>query len=107
MGKLVRRVKLIGELVSRVIPQEEPLPPLSAGFDAVGGQSGAAMAAAISAGGTLLHYGPLSGVPLSPNLERQISAVVRPFWLRSWVHSVDRSELHAATALVFEDIQSG
>ncbi len=101
------RAMLDGEPVSAVLIEGAPLPLLDGGFDAVGGESGMAMAAAIRPGGLLLHYGLLSGVPLSFELGKRVSAEIRPFWLRDWVHSVSRPELHAVMAEVFEDIHSG
>lgn len=95
--------RLANEPVSDVILAGVPLPPLDGGFDAIGGTPGAAMAQAIKPGGALLHYGLLSGVPLPAGL----GAVVRPFWLRNWVHAVSRTELRAAMADVFDDIRSG
>ena len=98
---------LDGEPVSSVVIQGAPLPLLDGGFDAVGGENGAAMAAAIKSEGILLHYGLLSGVQLPFGLGRRVSAVIRPFWLRGWVHSVSRPELHNTMAEVFEDVRSG
>lgn len=94
---------LANEPVQENILASEPLPPLDGGFDAVGGAYGARMAEAIRPGGALLHYGLLSGVPLPAGL----GAVVRPFWLRNWVHAASRAELRAAMADVFDDIRSG
>lgn len=94
---------LANEPVHEAILADEPLPPLDGGFDAVGGAYGAAIAQAIRPGGALLHYGLLSGVPLPAGL----GTVVRPFWLRNWVHAVSRAELRAAMADVFDDIRSG
>lgn len=94
---------LANEPVHEAILASHPLPSLEGGFDAVGGAYGAAMAQAIRPGGALLHYGLLSGAPLPAGL----GAVVRPFWLRNWVHAVSRAELRAAMADVFDDIRSG
>lgn len=101
------RSLLEGEPVSDIILDREPLPPLDGGFDAVGGESGAAMAHAIKPGGSLLHYGLLSGAPLPFDLARRVQAVVKPFWLRNWVHAVTHAELCDAMSEVFADIRSG
>lgn len=93
---------LASESVSEVILAGEMPPPLDGGFDAIGGEDGAAMAQAIRPGGALMHYGLLSGTPLPPGLR-----TVKPFWLRSWVHAASRAELRAAMAEVFDDIRSG
>ena len=94
---------LADEPVGDVVIAGENLPRLDGGFDAVGGDNGAAMAQAIRPGGALMHYGLLSGTPLPPGL----GSVVKPFWLRSWVHAASRAELRAAMADVFDDIRSG
>lgn len=99
------RSRLDGEPVSEILLEGEPLPPLDGGFDAVGGDSGSVLAQAIKPGGLLLHYGLLSGIPLPFELRGQ--AVVRPFWLRNWVHAVTRAELREAMAEVFADIRAG
>lgn len=85
----------------------EPLPPLRAGLDAVGGGMGARLAAAIEPGGVLLHYGLLSGQPLTGALLENAKANVRLFRLRDWVHAATRPALHAAMAQVFTDIRAG
>jgi NADPH:quinone reductase-like Zn-dependent oxidoreductase len=94
---------LANEPVSDVILTGERLPSLDGGFDAIGGNDGAAMGQAIRSGGTLLHYGLLSGKPLPLGL----GSVFKPFWLRNWVHAASRAELRAAIAGVFDDIRSG
>ncbi|MGL4964377.1 MAG: zinc-dependent alcohol dehydrogenase family protein [Inquilinus sp.] len=96
-----------GEPAAAVVAEGAALPPLDGGLDAVGGASGLALAAAIRPGGTLIHYGLLSGVPLPPDLGRREGVTVRPFWLRSWVHSSSRAALLEAMAEVFGDIRSG
>lgn len=95
------------EPVSAVFIEGMSLPPLDGGFDAVGGKSGGAMAAAIRPGGLLIHYGLLSGVPLPSGSERWGAVAVRPFWLRDWVHSNSRQKLHDTMAEVFEGVRSG
>lgn len=94
---------LSGEPVSDIVLAGERLPELDGGFDAIGGDDGAAMAQAIRRGGALMHYGLLSGTPLPSGL----GSVVKPFWLRNWVHAASRAELRTAMADVFDDIRSG
>lgn len=84
-----------------------PLPPLVAGLDAVGGLAGARLAAAIKPGGVLLHYGLLSGQPLTSTLLKDARASVKLFRLRDWVHTAPRPALHAAMARAFADIRTG
>ncbi|MDQ0471017.1 zinc-dependent alcohol dehydrogenase family protein [Labrys wisconsinensis] len=96
------RALLQDEPAAEIVLQGQALPPLAGGFDAVGGADGDAMARAVAAGGTLLHYGLLSGVPLPADQGR-----VQLFPLRAWVHAVSRPELHAAMAQVFQDIRTG
>ncbi|WP_026871986.1 zinc-dependent alcohol dehydrogenase family protein [Inquilinus limosus] len=95
------------EPAAEVVVEGFPLPRLDGGFDAVGGAAGAALAAAIRPGGTMIHYGLLSGVPLPPELGRRDGVAVRPFWLRSWVHAAPRAALRETMAEVFGDIRSG
>ncbi len=94
---------LADEPICNVILAGEVLPPLDGGFDAIGGDHGAAMAQAIRPGGALMHYGMLSGRPLPPGL----GSVVKPLWLRNRVHAASRAELRAAMTEVFDDIRSG
>ncbi|GAU71185.1 putative oxidoreductase [Streptomyces sp. NBRC 110611] len=56
-------------------------------LDAVGGAEGAELGRALAPGGTLVHYGLLSGHPLPPELpaERRDVRIVL-FRLRDWVH---------------------
>ncbi|MFE7607292.1 zinc-dependent alcohol dehydrogenase family protein [Streptomyces celluloflavus] len=62
---------------------------LDVALDAVGGTEGAELGRALAAGGTLVHYGLLSGQPLPPQLpaERRDVRIVL-FRLRDWVHTV-------------------
>lgn len=63
-------------------------------LDAVGGSEGGDLARALAPGGTLVHYGLLSGRPLPQALatERPDVRVVL-FRLRDWVHTADRARL--------------
>ncbi len=101
------RQLLKGEPALAVLVQGESLPLLDGGFDAVGGTPGMEMALAIKPGGVLAHYGLLSGMSLPAHLGQRAPAVLRPFWLRQWVHSASREELKEAMARAFEDIRAG
>jgi NADPH:quinone reductase-like Zn-dependent oxidoreductase len=102
------KAALDGEPVSAIVIEGQRLPPLDFGFDAAGGESGVALASAISPRGVLLHYGLLSGVPLPADLAQQMPATtVRPFWLRSWVHAATSAERRSAMSEVFNDIRAG
>ena len=77
-------------------------------LDAVGGAEGAALARALAPGGTLVHYGLLSGRPLPPALaaERPDVRVVL-FRLRDWVHSAGRDEVERALTEVQRLVADG
>ncbi|MFD2236262.1 zinc-dependent alcohol dehydrogenase family protein [Aureimonas populi] len=100
------RHALRGEPVE-IIEESRPLPSLDAGLDAVGGLAGARLAAAIEPAGVLLHYGLLSGRPLTGALLEKAKASVRMFRLRDWVHASPRSDFRAAMAEAFGDIRTG
>ncbi|MER0239657.1 zinc-dependent alcohol dehydrogenase family protein [Fulvimarina sp. MAC8] len=91
----------------KVVEEGVPLPTLDAGLDAVGGLAGSRLMAAIKPGGILLHYGLLSGQPLTSELMEKSRIRLKLFRLRDWVHASPRSALRAAMAEVFEDIRAG
>lgn len=64
---------------------------LRAGLDAIGGEDGKALALGLPSGATFVHYGLLSGVPLSGDLQMQVAKGVgiKLFWLRNIVHAMD------------------
>lgn len=64
---------------------------LRAGFDAIGGEDGKALALGLPSGATLVHYGLLSGIPLPGDLQMQVAEGVgiKLFWLRNIVHAMD------------------
>ncbi|MFE0043952.1 zinc-dependent alcohol dehydrogenase family protein [Streptomyces albireticuli] len=68
-------------------------------LDAVGGAEGGDLARALAPGGTLVHYGLLSGRPLPEALatERPDVRIVL-FRLRDWVHTADPARLTDALA---------
>ncbi|KAH8423408.1 zinc-dependent alcohol dehydrogenase family protein [Aspergillus melleus] len=81
---------------------------LSVAWDAVGGSEGDDLARALSPGGTLVHYGLLSGTPLSLRLYEECpQARIVLFRLRDWVHSAERHALHSALNEVFQLIRDG
>lgn len=111
-----RPIAIVRPPTARALLRDEPaeiveegglLPDLSAGLDAVGGASGARLAAAIRPGGILMHYGLLGGQPLSSASLAQSRATVRLFRLRDWVHSASQDAVRAAMAETFEDIRTG
>lgn len=101
------RALLESEPVSEIVTEGAPLPSLDSGLDAVGGVGGAELGAAIKPGGTLLHYGLLSGEQLYVGAARQSAIAVRMFWLRNWVHSASRAQLQETMVEVFGDIRTG
>ncbi len=101
------KAMLADEPVFDILTEGHVLPPLDAALDAVGGASGARLAAAIRRNGLFLHYGLLSGEPLPTDLAQQAIAQIRLFWLRSWVHAASRQDLYGAMANVFADMRAG
>lgn len=81
---------------------------LAVAWDAVGGAEGADMFRALAPGGTMVHYGLLSGMPLPPWLktERPDAHVVM-FRLRDWVHTTERSVLSGALDDVYRLVLDG
>ncbi|MEU5210089.1 zinc-dependent alcohol dehydrogenase family protein [Streptomyces sp. NPDC020742] len=80
-------------------------------LDAVGGPEGAELGRALTGGGTLVHYGLLSGRPLPAQLaaERPDVRIVL-FRLRDWVHTVQATapeRLTEALAEVFALVLDG
>ncbi|MFC9977457.1 zinc-dependent alcohol dehydrogenase family protein [Spirillospora sp. NPDC127200] len=72
-------------------------------LDAVGGAEGAELARALAAGGTLVHYGLLSGRPLPtrPAVERP-DVRIALFRLRDWVHATQATAPHRLTDALAE-----
>lgn len=57
-------------------------------FDAIGGPVAEKLALSLKTNGMIVHYGLLSGVPISPNLNQQRPDIqLKLYWLRNWVHS--------------------
>jgi NADPH:quinone reductase-like Zn-dependent oxidoreductase len=81
---------------------------LAVGWDAVGGAEGAELFRALSPGGTLVHYGLLSGRPLPPllNPEPRDARIVL-FRLRDWVHTAERSAVARALDDVYRLVLDG
>ena len=95
-------VALDGEPAS-VVLDGSALPRLDGMLDAVGGAAAEQVAEAIKPGAPLIHYGLLSGQPLT----RVGAADLKLFRLRDWVHSVPRANLHAAMKAAFAEIRTG
>ncbi|MGI5170776.1 zinc-dependent alcohol dehydrogenase family protein [Spirillospora sp. CA-253888] len=80
-------------------------------LDAVGGTEGAELARALAVGGTLVHYGLLSGRPLPARLAAERPDVqIALFRLRDWVHAAqttDPSRIADALAEVFALVLDG
>ncbi|OJJ76666.1 hypothetical protein ASPBRDRAFT_62782 [Aspergillus brasiliensis CBS 101740] len=81
---------------------------LAVAYDAVGGSEGNDLAHSLARGGTLVHYGLLSGTPLSGLLYRECPNVqIVLFRLRDWVHTVERREIRSALDNVFGLVREG
>lgn len=81
---------------------------LSVAWDAVGGAEGDDLVRALRPGGTLVHYGLLSGTPLSTRLRDECPEVrIILFRLRDWVHTAQRPELQRALDEVFQLVRDG
>lgn len=90
---------------AEVVLEHAPLPIMDAGLDAVGGLVGARLAAAVRPAGRFIHYGLLSGRPLTSDLLAGANVTLRQFRLRDWVHSVSRDTLRAEMEGVFDDLR--
>ncbi len=68
-------------------------------IDAVGGETGGAVAGALGRGGVMLVYGLLSGRPIPLDGGRMIftSSTVRGFWLGEWMRSAPPERQQAVT----------
>ncbi|OON82911.1 zinc-dependent alcohol dehydrogenase family protein [Streptomyces tsukubensis] len=77
-------------------------------LDAVGGTEGTELGRALADGGTLVHYGLLSGRPLSWELAQdRPDARIVLFRLRDWVHAAPPDRLTAALTEVFALVREG
>lgn len=57
-------------------------------FDAIGGPKAEELALFLKTDGMIVHYGLLSGVPISPKLNQLRPDIqLKLYWLRNWVHS--------------------
>ncbi len=57
-------------------------------FDAIGGPIAEELALSLKTNGMIVHYGLLSGVPISPKLNQQRPDIqLKLYWLRNWVHN--------------------
>lgn len=81
---------------------------LDLAFDCVGGGEGIDLAQSLSRRGTFVHYGLLSGQPLSPKLRQDRPDLnIHYFRLREWVHSAKRAQLVSAFTQVFNLVREG
>ncbi|KAL3457979.1 chaperonin 10-like protein [Aspergillus heterothallicus] len=81
---------------------------LSVAWDAVGGSEGDDLVRALRPSGTLVHYGLLSGTPLSFSLRQECpQARIVMFRLREWVHSAKREAIQGALDECFQLIREG
>lgn len=67
---------------------------VTAALDAVGGESGAALAKCVTPGGIMLHYGLLSAIPLPAEVfHSHLTGIsVENFWLRETLLKIDSEE---------------
>ena len=81
---------------------------LAVAWDAVGGAEGEELARALAPGGKLIHYGLLSGSPISPYIFQDCpGAQIVLFRLRDWIHSAERHEIQSALNECFQLVQEG
>lgn len=81
---------------------------LDLGFDCVGGEEGAVLAQSLRHGGTLVHYGLLSGKPSAPALwQDRPDLTIDLFRLRGWIHNVERQQVRDAFDQVFDLVRDG
>ncbi len=63
-------------------------------FDAIGGPKAEALARSLKIGGMIVHYGLLSGIPISQNLNKHRPDIaLKLYWLRNWVHSAPYEDI--------------
>ncbi|UDD63504.1 putative secondary metabolism biosynthetic enzyme [Aspergillus flavus] len=81
---------------------------LAVAWDAVGGTEGDDLVRSLAPGGTLVHYGLLSGIPLSYRLREECpDARIELYRLRDWIHTAKRHELQRALDDIFELVRDG
>ncbi|PIG85292.1 alcohol dehydrogenase [Aspergillus arachidicola] len=81
---------------------------LAVAWDAVGGTEGDDLVRSLAPGGTLVHYGLLSGIPLSYRLREECpEARIELFRLRDWIHTAKRHELQRALDDTFDLVRHG
>lgn len=86
-----------------VLLENHALPQLDAGLDAVGGAVAHSLARAIRPGGSLVHYGLLSGQPLT----NPGHAKLKLFRLKDRVNPMSQTQFHSAISRCFEEIRQG
>lgn len=76
-------------------------------FDAVGGPKAEQHSSTLKYGGMIVHYGLLSGTPISPNLKVERPDInLQLYWLRNWIHSAPHEDIQALfdrVATLFHD----
>lgn len=81
----------------------------AAAIDSVGGQTGAAVLAALRPGGTSVLFGALDEQPVTvdvgPFLFREL--VLQGFWLTRWLQRVPQEKVRAAVASVLAGVERG
>jgi NADPH:quinone reductase-like Zn-dependent oxidoreductase len=81
---------------------------LMTAWDAVGGAEGDELTRALAPGGKLIHYGLLSGIPLSPLLHNECPGVrIVLFRLRDWIHSTEHHTIQLVLNHVFQLVRDG
>lgn len=77
-------------------------------FDCVGGEHAAALLGAVRPGGSLVHYGLLSGRPIpTESLHRHPGRELCLFRLRDFVHTASRERIQSLLDRSYEGIVSG
>lgn len=82
--------------------------PVDVVFDCVGGPDGPRLMSLLRDGGTLVHFGLLSGMPLATAApDRQTGRTVHFFRLRDRVYAMPRPEIEHAFTRVFAHLRAG
>jgi NADPH:quinone reductase-like Zn-dependent oxidoreductase len=83
--------------------------PVKLGIDAVGGSATLRLGDAVSAGGTVVHYGSMSGkaATLSPAALIFRNVTLRGFWLVHWMNSTPREAQAALMARMAKLVADG
>jgi NADPH:quinone reductase-like Zn-dependent oxidoreductase len=82
-------------------------PKIDAFFDCVGGGDAVAFSRLIKPGGLFVHYGLLSGQPITSSSWIREDVNIRLFHLRNWIRTVPREQVHQAYHRVTALISAG